>query len=185
MISADRSIEELIDLATQGEVAAFEILYTTFAGSVASYLRWHGVGDVEGLTNEVFTQVHRNLGSFSGTEQGFRSWVFTIAHHRMIDERRRASRSPLIDHGADINEHASAGDAEADAFEALSQDDLHALLSVLSSDQRNVLLLRIVADLSLEDVAIALGKRQGAVKALQHRALASLRRHLERAGVTR
>jgi RNA polymerase sigma-70 factor (ECF subfamily) len=168
-----------VEQARGGSVPAFERLYRATAGQVAGYLRWHGVGDVEGLTNEVFEQVHRNLGRFEGDGEAFRSWLFTIAHHRMVDDRRRAARRPQVDPGAEVDEEALVGDAESDAFEALGRERLGELLGHLSPGQRDVLLLRIVADLSIEDVAVALGKRPGAVKALQHRALASLRRLLE------
>jgi RNA polymerase sigma-70 factor (ECF subfamily) len=165
--------------AVQGSVPAFEQIYRELSPAVASYLRWNGVQDVESLTNEVMAQVHRNLGRFSGDAAAFRSWVFTIAHHRMVDERRAVSRRPVTA-DAEISEASAVGDAELDALDALSDSSLAALLDRLSPDQRDVLLLRIVADLSLEDVAEALGKRRGAVKSLQHRALATLRRHLER-----
>src|SRR6188508_2959967 len=73
-------------------VLAFESIYGELAPSVASYLRMNGVADVDGVTNEVFLQVHRGLGRFKGEWPAFRSWVFTIAHHRMVDETRRATR---------------------------------------------------------------------------------------------
>ena len=178
----DGGLDDVVAAAVGGSDAAFEKLYATLSPAVASYLRWHGVNDVEGVANEVFAQVYRNLAAFKGDESGFRSWVFTIAHHRMIDERRRASRRPQIDSDADVGEHAGLGDAERDALDSLGDARVRELLETLSPDQRDVLLLRVVADLSLEDAANALGKRQGAIKALQHRALASLRRQLEREG---
>lgn len=172
-------LAEVVAAAQRGSVVAFEQLYRDLAPTVASYLRWNGVTDVESLTNEVLAQVHRNLPRFTGDGPAFRSWVFTIAHHRMVDDRRSASRRPVVA-DSEIRETAITGDVELDAFEALSDQDLRALLDVLSPDQRDVVLLRIVADLSIDDVAAALGKRTGAVKSLQHRALATLRRHLER-----
>jgi RNA polymerase sigma-70 factor (ECF subfamily) len=185
MISAEDPLDDLVVRSRSGEVRAFEVLYRRMAPAVASYLRWHGVADVDGVTNEVFSQVHRNLARFVGTEAGFRSWVFTIAHHRMVDDRRRSSRSPRIDHDAEIDDHAMRGDAEVDALNVLGAEEIGDLLAVLSPDQRDVLLLRIVADMSLADVASTLGKRQGAIKALQHRGLATLRRHLERESAAR
>jgi RNA polymerase sigma-70 factor (ECF subfamily) len=149
------------------------------AGQVASYLRWHRASDPDGLTNDVFAQVHRNLHRFEGDEQGFRSWLFTIAHHRMIDDRRRASRQPTVQGEAGIDDGQGCGDVEEEAFAVLSHDSVRELVSVLSPDQRDVVLLRVVADLSVDEVARLLDKRAGAVKALQHRALATLRRHLE------
>jgi RNA polymerase sigma-70 factor (ECF subfamily) len=137
------------------------------------------VVDVDSVTNEVMAQVHRNLHRFTGDAPAFRSWAFTIAHHRMVDERRAASRRPNIA-DAEIQEAVFIGNTEEDALAALGDDRLRRLLEGLSEDQREVLILRIVADLSLEDVATALGKRRGAIKSLQHRALATLRRQLDR-----
>ena len=169
----------LVDDARAGCPRAFERIYTALAGQVASYLRWHRASDPDGLTNDVFVQVHRNLSTFEGDVLGFRSWLFTIAHHRMIDDRRRSSRQPSVQRELAVDEEVGHGDVEEDAFAVLANDEVRDLLAVLSPDQRDVVLLRIVADLSVEDVARLLGKREGAIKALQHRALASLRRHLD------
>lgn len=170
----------LVSDARQGSIKAFDDIYRSLAGQVASYLRWHRASDPDGLTNDVFAQVHRNLPRFEGDEQGFRSWVFTIAHHRMIDDRRRANRQPQVQDELGVEEHMGLGDVEDDAFAVLAHDRVRDLLTVLSPDQRDVVLLRIIADLSVEEVARMLDKREGAIKALQHRALASLRRHLDR-----
>ena len=173
-----RDLARDVDAARAGDVLAFERIYHRFAPSVASYLRWNGAMDVDSLTNEVMDQVHRNLHRFTGDTGAFRSWVFTIAHHRMVDDRRAAGRRPTIV-DAEIHETQVVGNAEDDALDLLSDDRLRGLLDGLSPDQREVLLLRVVADLSLEDVATAIGKRRGAVKSLQHRALAALRRQLD------
>ena len=177
-------LEQAIAGARAGSVSAFEQLYGTLAGPVAGYLRYHGMRDVEGLTNEVMAQVHRGLGSFEGDAKRFRAWVFTIAHHRMVDERRRASRRPVLlsTEAGDEGTEQGVGDVEQEALDALADERLRSLLDALSEDQRDVLLLRIVADLSLEEAAASLGKTVGAVKSLQHRGLASLRRLLEGEG---
>jgi RNA polymerase sigma factor (sigma-70 family) len=175
----DEELANDVDGARRGSVPAFERIYRELAPSVASYLRWNGVVDVESLTNEVLAQVHRNLHRFTGDAAAFRSWVFTIAHHRMVDDRRASGRRPAIA-DAEIHESTVVGNAEEEAIDVLGNSRLRELLDGLSPDQRDVLLLRIVADLPLEDVAIALGKRRGAIKSLQHRALGSLRRQLDR-----
>lgn len=184
-MSSRPPLDDVVAAAVGGSVPAFEKLYGVLAPAVASYLRWHGVADVEGVTNEVFAQAHRKMSTFEGDEARFRSWLFTIAHHRMIDERRKAARRPPVDDDADLEIRAGVGDAERDALAVLGDEQVMKLLRVLSPDQRDVVLLRVIADMSLDDTATALGKRRGAVKALQHRALASLRRHLEREGSSR
>ena len=173
-------LSRLVSEARHGSIKAFDDIYRSLAGQVASYLRWHRATDPDGLTNDVFAQVHRNLPRFEGDEHGFRSWVFTIAHHRMIDDRRRANRQPQLQDELAVDEHMGLGDVEDDAFAVLAHDRVRDLLTVLSPDQRDVVLLRIIADLSVEEVARMLDKREGAIKALQHRALATLRRHLDR-----
>ena len=175
----DGTLAEAVEAARSGSIPAFEQIYRDLVPSVASYLRWNGVVDVESLANEVLAQVHRNLHRFSGDAPAFRSWVFTIAHHRMVDDRRASGRRPTVA-DVEIQESTLVGNAEDDALDLIADGRLRELLDGLSADQRDVLLLRIVADLSLEDVAIALGKRRGAIKSLQHRALATLRRQLDR-----
>ena len=169
----------LVEDARHGCPTAFERIYRLLAGQVASYLRWHRASDPDGLTNDIFVQVHRNLRTFQGDDHGFRSWLFTIAHHRMIDDRRRVSRQPRVQVDVGVDDSVGCGDVEEDAFAVMAQDHVRDLVAVLSPDQRDVVLLRIVADLSVEDVARMLDKHEGAVKALQHRALATLRRHLD------
>ena len=157
---------------------AFEAVFHELTPGVAGYFRLSGMTDVDELTNEVFSDVHRGLDTFTGDWGGFRSWVFTIAHNRMVDETRRARRRPPVTR-TEVPEEAALGDVEAEALDALADERLRRLLSRISPDQRQVLLLRIVADLPLEEVAVTLRKSVGAVKSLQHRALASLRRTLE------
>lgn len=168
-----------VEKAQAGSVVAFEHLYRTLSTPVRSYLRWHRASDPDGLANDVFTQVHRKLCTFEGDEQGFRSWVFTIAHRRMIDDRRRRSRQPAIEDEVDVAEHRAVGDVEDDVFAVLGDDRVREILAPLSRDQQAVVLLRVVADLSVEEVARIVGKREGAVKQLQHRALTTLRQRAE------
>jgi RNA polymerase sigma-70 factor (ECF subfamily) len=173
------SLARLINDAKAGCPRSFERIYRLLAGQVASYLRWHRASDPDGLTNDVFAQVHRNLPTFEGDADGFRSWLFTIAHHRMIDDRRRVNRQPQMQGDVGVDDAVGWGDVEEDAFAVMAHDHVRELVAVLSPDQRDVVLLRVVADLPVEDVARLLDKRAGAVKALQHRALATLRRHLD------
>jgi RNA polymerase sigma factor (sigma-70 family) len=170
--------------AASGEGWAFERLFGWLGRDVAAYARGAGVDDPDGTANEVFLRVFRGIGTFDGSEDKFRSWVFAIAHNRIIDERRRRSRRPAEVPASEAPEVPTeqAPDAADLALGRLGDDRLRLLLDGLSPEQREVLLLRVVADLSIEDTARALGKRPGAVKALQHRAIRSLRAKVE--GVT-
>lgn len=155
---------------------AYERLYDAFGPAVLGYLRTLGVEDPEAITNEVFLRTFTNIGRFRGDEGGFRSWVFTIAHNAALDDRRRQSRRPVV---ADVEVPDTVeGPAEEIALEQVGTEGVLGLLAGLSTDQRDVLVLRLVGDLTVEQVAEVLGKRPGAVKALQRRGLAALRRRL-------
>lgn len=173
---------EVLDAARGGAPWAFERLYADLAPTVAGYLRGQRALEPEDLTSEVFIGVFRGLGEFDGSEQQFRSWVFMIAHRRLLDERRRAARRPVLA-AMDSELSLPGGDAEREALDLLGAQWVHHLTARLSADQRTVLLLRIVADLTAEEVAQITGKTVGAVRALQRRGLDSLRRMITREGV--
>jgi RNA polymerase sigma factor (sigma-70 family) len=177
-------LDEVLQAARADAPWAFERLYARLAPAVAGYLRMHGAADAEGLTNEVMLGVFRGLPSFDGDVAGFRSWVFTIAHRRLIDERRRAAVRPQTGESIEDRHELPGGDVEQEAVAFLEHDRVRGLLEGLTADQRDVVLLRVVADLSVEEVASVLGKRPGAVKMLQRRGLAALKRILESEGVT-
>ena len=181
------SFELVLDAAQLGAGWARTRLYELFAGPVTGYLRTQGMREPEDMTSDVFLAVFTRLGAFSGTEAQFRSWVFTIAHHKMVDERRHRGRRPDPDPLETAAEHSAgrAVPAEDEAFGNLAMERVGAMLQRLTPDQRDVISLRILADLSVEQVAAMLGKPPGAVKALQHRALDALRRQLQQEGVSK
>jgi RNA polymerase sigma-70 factor, ECF subfamily len=154
------------------EVASHDpgLLYRELAPAVLGYLRAQGAPEPEDLMAEVFVQVVRDVGRFRGDEVSLRRWLFSIAHNRLIDDRRRRARRPVVTAG-DPPEGAGLADppdhAELDP-------QLTAALAALTPDQRSVVVLRFVADLPTNDVARIIRRRPGAVRALQHRALARL-----------
>lgn len=174
----------LLEAAREGSEAAWQELYNGLAPIVLGYLRANGAPDPEDILSEVFLQVARDIARFSGDERGFRSWVFTIAHHRLIDARRHAARRPVDLSPEPPEPRGRAEDAADEALARIGVEEVHRVLAALSEDQRAVLLLRVIGDLSVEDVAKAVGKRPGAVKALQRRGLASIKRELARRAAT-
>lgn len=184
--ASDELVAELVVAAQAGAGWAFTRLWERFAGQVTGYLRLQGAKDPEDLASEVFLSAFTGIGRFSGDGAAFRSWLFTIAHRRVIDDRRRRSRrvaTSALDLLPDAGAAVSGGDAEADALAALGTGRVAELLAGLSPDQRDVLALRILGDLTVEQVARALGKKPGAVKALQRRGLEALRRTISQGGV--
>lgn len=148
------------------------------------YLRARGASEPEDLTGEVFLQAVRDLPRFRGSGTDLRAWIFTIAHHRFLDERRRTKRRPVEPAPDEVlTERLPRVDTESEAMRRLSEEAVTRVLDGLVPAQREVLLLRIVAGLTVDEIARTLGKRPGAIKALQRRGVAALRRELERGGV--
>lgn len=147
-----------------------EHLYRSTAPAVLGYLRAQGVTDPEDVLMDVFVTVVRDLERVTGDAQAVRRWVFSIAHHRVVDQRRWNARRTRLD---PVELDRLVGTVEgAERFGA--DPALVAALARLTADQRAVLGLRLVADLPVHDVAEILGKRPDAVTALQRRATARL-----------
>ena len=182
-MNEEERFSEVLDAARAGAEWAWTDLYRELAPVVLGYLRSRGAFEAEDLLGEVFLQVVRDLHAFEGTEREFRSWVFVIAHHRMLDDRRRRGRRPVEPMDAGGEEHRATSDVEGEALGAISTDRVQAILSGLAPDQRDVLLLRLLGGLTVDEVARALGKRPGAVKALQRRGLAAIERTFSAEGV--
>ena len=163
--------------AKLGGQRAWTLLYNELAGPVLGYLRVQGASEPEDLLGEVFLHVARKIGTFEGDAAGFRSWVFMVAHNRVIDERRRRGRRPVELVTPEQLEPVEATiDVESAAMNAMALDRVHALLAGLTPDQRAVLHLRMVGGFTIDEIATILGKPPGAVKALQRRALGALKR---------
>jgi RNA polymerase sigma-70 factor (ECF subfamily) len=166
--------------AAAGSDWAWRTLVEHYSGALLGYLRLRAPGDPEDVLTETWISVASTIGSFVGDEPAFRSWLFVIAHRRAIDAARKASRQPVLVDRAHGNEVSTAElSAEDRAFADMSADSAMELLLGLTPDQRSVIALRVIADLSLAETAGILGKSVGAVKALQKRGLERLRRHLE------
>ena len=182
-MAGDR-FERLLGEARDGSEAAWAEIFGELSPAVFGYLRANGAPDPEDVLSETFLQVARDIRTFHGDESGLRGWVFTIAHHRLIDARRHAARRPVELTSEPPEPVGRADDAADEALARIGLEKVQSVLETLSEDQRAVLLLRVVGDLSIEEVAKAIGKRPGAVKALQRRGLAAIRRELGRKGVT-
>jgi RNA polymerase sigma-70 factor (ECF subfamily) len=138
-----------------------------------------GASDPDDLTGEVFLQVVRALPGFAGDEDGLRSWVFTIAHHRLIDDRRKRQRRATDPRPHEEMEGALGHVlAEDEALARLGGEEVLALLGRLTEEQRTVLALRLVANLTIPEIAEILGRTVNATKALQRRGLNTLREQL-------
>lgn len=173
-----QSFESLLTAAQAGATWACTSIWVEYAPAVAAFLSARGSREPDDLTSEVFLAVFDRLPSFAGGEPEFRSFVFSIAYRRLVDElRMRSRRGEALEWSAEADPRRSAS-AEEDALDRLGETSALNLLTTLPEDQRNVMMLRIVADLTVEQVATVLDKRPGAVKALQRRALEAMRKKI-------
>ena len=168
--------------AQAGEPWAFERIYRDLWGRVVNYFAGHQVGEEEDLAADVFVALAERISAFRGDETAFRSWVFTIAHHRLVDNVRRINRRrTIVVEPEQMVQYAGHGDAEVDAIDTVSRQATVSLIATLPPAQSEVVLLRVMAGLTAEEIGRIIGKRATAVRALQHRAVRRLARQLETA----
>jgi RNA polymerase sigma factor (sigma-70 family) len=171
--------ETILDRARSGDERAWEHLYDSLAPQLLGYLRVRGAADPEALVGDVFLSLARGLDDFTGTQSGFRSWVFVIATSRLYDERRRRQRrpseplEPVVEAGL-----CSPDDVQAEVERVAATAAARDLLALLTPDQRRVVALRVFGGLTSAEVAATVDKPVGAVKALYRRGLAAMRRDL-------
>lgn len=178
--TGETAFDDVLDAARSGEGWAFTQLWVEYAPAVAAFLTARGAREPDDLTSEVFLAVFERIPQFSGDTVAFRSFVFSIAYRRLVDELRQRSRRGEHDEWTPEDDPRREPSAEALAERSLGDSAALRLLDELPDAQRDVMVLRVVADLSIEQTATVLGKRPGAVKALQHRAIANLQKKVPR-----
>jgi RNA polymerase sigma factor (sigma-70 family) len=172
--------DALVAAARAGDPDAFGRLWELLAPVVAGYLRTRGVAEPDDVTSEVFLAAFARIGDFVGGGAPLRRFLFTVAHHKSVDDVRRrfGARVPRqVELTEDVDPRHAAS-AEDEALREVYGEDVQRLLALLPATQREVLLLRVVTGLDVADVAAVLGRSEGAVKQLQHRALTTLRRQV-------
>lgn len=151
-----------------------ETLYRELQPALLGHLRLVHASQAEDIAGDVWTEVAASFPRFVGGDDAFRAWVFTLARRRTIDSYRRAGRRPtdaLLGEGGQV----SADRPEDETVARLSLDAIVAHLhQLLTADQAEVLLLRVVRGLSVDQVAALTAKTPGNVRVLQHRALQRL-----------
>jgi RNA polymerase sigma-70 factor (ECF subfamily) len=159
--------------AQAGSLPALASLYRRHQPSVLAYLRRRAPGEADDLSSDVWLDVQRGLNRFSGDEGGFRRWVFTIARRRLIDDRRRTRRRSTEPSG-DLDLCRADHDPAEEAVAAVLAAEVRRNVERLPTEQAAVVRLRLVDGLSVDETAVRLGKRPGAVRALQHRGIRRL-----------
>jgi RNA polymerase sigma-70 factor (ECF subfamily) len=174
-MSLGERFPQVLEAARVGEDWAIAALYRDLHPRVVAYLRHRCRDEAEDVAQETWMDVAQALGRFTGTENEFRRLVFVIAKRRSIDHARRSSARPSEPTSDEVLALHPQGDAEADALERLtSQEAVSMILELLSQEQAEIVLLRVLGGFSAEEVAVMLDRRPGTIRALQHRALRRL-----------
>jgi RNA polymerase sigma-70 factor, ECF subfamily len=177
-VSASNSdFSDALHSAKGGDQWAIAYLYDQIQPVLLRYLRWQEASFADDLASEVWLAVAEGLHRFGGDEAAFRGWIFSIARRRLADHRRREGRRrthplPINSLPAPMSASDDPSDLVTDRISA--QAAIAALTSVLPVDQAEVVILRVVCGLGIEEVARVVGKKPGTIRVLQHRALRRL-----------
>ncbi len=175
-MTLDLRFDSVLEAARFGAPWAWSSLYGEIAGPVTGFFRSRGIADPESATGDVFFELSRNLETFEGNEDAFTTLVFAIAYKRIFYEDlhpRRRPRTALADKVLDHLE--SEIEVTIDDTGPKIADSIRTALQVLKPEQRDVLSLRVVAGLTVEQTAEVIGSDISTVKTLQRKALARIR----------
>ena len=173
------AIRALVERAQKGDRAALEELYLIHFDRIYSYLHV-SVGnrhDADDLTTQTFMKMLEAIGRFRFQSAPFSAWLFRIAHNLAMDHFRAARRWQPEEEVPEQPGEAEPS-AEAQALQSIGRQSMLELIEDLSPEQQQVLTLKFVFNFPNGDVATILGKTEGAVKSLQHRALVSLQKQI-------
>jgi RNA polymerase sigma-70 factor, ECF subfamily len=176
------SLEELAGRTATGDKDAFGEIYGMLVDSIYRYLYWNlgSRDDAEDLTEEVFLRCLVNIESYDSKRGPFKAWAFRIAHNVMMDHHRRRGRRPQ----EELKEGVENGSASAS--QGLEEKErttaIRATLEELTPIQRQVIIMKYFVEMSNAEAARALGKSEGAVNAIQHRALRRMGKIIEERG---
>src|SRR5438309_6613686 len=177
-------VRRLVERGQQGDREALEELYLLHFDRIYGYLHMT-VGnrhDAEDLTTQTFLKMLESIQKFRWQAAPFSAWLFRIAHNLAMDHFR-ASRRWQPEEEVPEPEPDDSTSAEAGALDSIGRKSMLELIDDLSGEQQQVLTLKFVFGFSNGEAATILGKTEGAVKSLQHRALVTLHKKLERPDV--
>src|SRR5215471_2189246 len=176
---SSQDLKLLVEQAQQGDRDALEELYLLHFDRIYSYLHM-SVGnrhDAEDLTTQTFLKMLESIKRFRWQSAPFSAWLFRIAHNLAMDHFRASRRWQPEEEVPEPPGQAEPS-AELAAFQSIGRQSMLELIEGLSQEQKQVLTLKFVFNLPNGDVATILGKTEGAIKSLQHRALVSLQKQL-------
>jgi RNA polymerase sigma-70 factor (ECF subfamily) len=172
--------KQLIEAARHGDAEAFGVLYKHYLNQIYRFimLKTGSKSETEDLTHEVFLSAWRNMPTYKEQGNPLSSWLYQIARNKIIDYFRTKKIDITLDEVAET--HAEEGASADLAVEHLiNSQKIQTAISRLPEEQQTLLILRYVEDLSPKDIAEIVGKSEGAVRVMQHRAILRLRHELK------
>jgi len=172
------TVGELVIKAVNGDTNAFGELYSLFVEKIYRYVYYHtrSKSFSEDITGEVFLKAWRSISSCRGKENTFSAWLFRIAHNQMIDEIRKKQRQPTLSIESDENISDPVSNVESYS----EQQELLGVIDRLPQNQRQVIILKFIEGLDNREIAGIMTKREGAIRVLQMRALATIKKELNK-----
>ena len=175
-MTLDLGFDSVLEAARVGAPWAWSTLYREIVGPVTGFFRSRGISDPESATGDVFFELSRNLEAFRGNEDSFTTLVFAIAYKRLFLEDLHPRRRPRAALADKVLDHLQSEiEVIIDDTSHRIPDSVRTALQVLKPEQRDVLCLRIVAGLTVEQTAEVVGSNISTVKTLQRKALARIR----------
>ncbi len=174
--SEKSKIEKLVVQAVNGNTNAFGELYTLFVEKIYRYVFYHikRKTAAEDITGEVFLKAWRAISSCGGKENTFSPWLYRIAHNQLVDEIRKRQRRPSLE----LDNVETISDSENSVEGYSEQQELLKLIDRLPPNQRQVIILKFIEGMDNREIAKIMGKSEGALRVMQMRALAALRKEL-------
>ena len=179
--NANAEVAILVRMAQEGDTSSFGELYERFFDQIYRYVSFKtgSPSEAEDITGEVFVRMLESIHKFKWQGHPFSSWLFRIAHNLVVDHfRRKGKRNVVSLANTTINVEAVAVDVDSHIDTEISMDEVRKAMVELTYLQKEVISLRFAAGLSVAETAEAVGKKENAVKALQHAGLKKLRRFL-------
>lgn len=173
--------QQLLQRAKHYDIEALAAIYDHYEAKIYSYI-YHRVGNptvAQDLTSQVFLRMLEAVQNERAWKSSFSGWLYRIAHNLVVDHYRRRGRATQVSFDDLPTLIAKSDDPEQAAVRSMAAEALRSAINRLTEEQAQVVTLRFLEGLSIAEVAAAMGKTEGAVKALQYRAVMSLRRLME------
>jgi RNA polymerase sigma-70 factor (ECF subfamily) len=170
---------DLVVRAKAADQQALTTIYERYSPAIYRYI-YYRVGDAEvaeDIRADVFLRMLEGMGRYEDRGWPLSAWLYRIAHDRTIDTLRRRRTRPQLP----LETWSGTTDGPESAVDVqLDREELYRTIDQLTEDQRDVIRMRFLQEMSVQEVATAMGRTEGAVKALQHRGIQALARQLQR-----